>query len=251
MAYSVLEDGTKVIAPIGSEVSAKQAVAASENGKRGRATELSIAPPEPDEFAASAAPGSPRAIDLAVQKGMIPADVAERWRDESGEVAPGEVGVQSSHYSGGSFLDDACLEADNNTGRIYGCGQRYRSNQDPNVFGVRHNATAYKKSTWTLTRARSGAYYDGTGRVKQWSPTREVNNDCKDYTFKGSYNSLSLSMTGPVCSSSVGPEVGSTYFKSRWKGTSWGGRDAPGVHWFHRPAGTQPGYKFHVHFFAV
>jgi hypothetical protein len=88
--------------------------------------------------------------------------------------------------------------------------------------------------------------------VRQWVPGGEVNKDCNNWTFSGSYKGLSLSVTGPVCSSSIGPELSSygKYFNARWKGSAWSPRETRGDHWYSY-TGSSSGFSHRVGFFAV
>jgi hypothetical protein len=156
LVYAVLRDGTKVLAAAGSEVVVRQAVGGSEEGERGRGTEVSVRPPA--ESAAGAGAQSQggdhhvNAIELAIEKGVIPAEVAESW-DYTRSHDDGEVSAQG-HYSGGTYFDGGCAGAENSTGKVYGCYERYRSSQDWYTMGVRHWATA---DTTTPDRARCGS----------------------------------------------------------------------------------------------
>ncbi len=255
LAYAELGDGTKVLARIGSEVVVRSAVGAMEDGRRGRKTELTVLPPA--ESAATPAEAVTQhvahedAITAAIEKGVVPAEVASKW-DYIKPSSPDEVSTQA-HYSGGTFFDSGCAGAENSTGKIYGCYERYRSSQDWYTMGVRHWGTAEKKWTWTLTRARTGSNWEaGTGQLRQWRPGGEVNNNCNDYTFSGEYRGLSLSVTGPVCADSIGPEVSSTgkWFNARWKGWAWSPRETRGDHWYSY-TGSSSGFSYRVGFFAV
>lgn len=121
MVYAELEDGTALVAPEGSKVVSTSAVRSNAEGQRGRSTEVTLQPPEPTDSSAVPAQGAagPQALRLAVEKGVIPADLAQEWIDDEASGS-GEVSVQS-HYSGGTFFDSGCLRAENKTGYVHGC----------------------------------------------------------------------------------------------------------------------------------
>jgi hypothetical protein len=266
-----LSNGTRVMAPGGSCIHAYGEVDAVEDGQEGQATGVEVRPgpiellDEAKRAQLDASPVSAdEAIRMAVEQGVIPADVAASWnRQQDTEAAfdatltPSARAEQVSTLSvtngnGGYEMETLCNGAENRTGKIYGCATRYRSHSDSNVFGVRHHATAEAKGPWFLIRARSGAYDNtGTGELRQWSPAQDDNRECGSANFGGSYRGLELKITTPVCSAAVGPEVERQYVKARWRGGTYGAREASGTHWVYRPPGTQSGYTMHLHFFAV
>jgi hypothetical protein len=240
--YELIEssDGSWAVAPTGSKVDSRE----MRDKDAGRGLEASITPPEPSEFDAmglsSAAADGATALDHAVDLGLLPE--AERETEE-------ELGLMAANAA--SFLDDGCRGAENNTGTVYGCYARYRTNLSTR-FIVRHHATGDQKSLWVLTRVRSGAAYNADNRVRAWKPAEKMNKNCASFSLSLTTHGATVSSTQPLCAS-LSPEIPGSgrSFDARWAGTAMSPRRGYGVHSFDRANGTQSGFTFRVSFYAT
>jgi hypothetical protein len=156
----------------------------------------------------------------------------------------------------GQYMYGGCAGADNETGFVHGCYERYRGKNYH--YPTPSWATGHHRTSWILTRVRTGTRYAGSNpEIRDWRPKQQqARSSCADLTLSyrntNSGVGLSLSVKEVICANSLDVlEINRYNFIAEWRGAARSARAAEAIDVICNHLDKPSGFGYYTGFFAV